>query len=129
MVPDEPQLLSQLASRRSFIAKAGMLSLAIPGVGGALVACADKPGPEGGDDSQRGQSRAADNMHGQNADSRLDTALPRDARSSGTGTATVAAFHRYNAELPPLPAGGRVQLRWRARETNIRISESTTVAA
>lgn len=129
MPSDETQLLSQLTTRRAFMAKAGVLSLAIPGVGGALVACADKPGSEGDDDAQRGERRDSDDIHRENPNSKLDTALPRGARESGTSGAPAAAFQRYNPELPPLAAGGRVQLHWRARETNIRISESTTVAA
>ena len=131
MLPDEPQLLSQLTTRRSFMAKAGMLSLVIPGVGGALVACADKPETEGPSQERRaGQDRDgdADDMHGSNANSRLDTALPRDARPGPGGGSTVA-FHRFSPELPPLPTDGRIRLSWHARETRIRISETTTVAA
>lgn len=131
MVPDEPQLLSQLASRRSFIAKAGMLSLAIPGVGGALVACADKPeadngGIAGGDSQARGTEG---DMHAANASSKLDTALPRDVRPDPSGGTAPVAFHRYNPELPPLSSDRRIRLDWHARETRIRISETTTVAA
>ena len=131
MVPDEPQLLSQLSTRRSFMAKAGMLSLVIPGVGGALVACADKPGPEdtGAPENAAQERGGSDDIHVNNADSKLDTALPRDARPHPSGGTPPVAFHRYGPELPPLARDGRIRLHWRARETRIRISESTTVAA
>lgn len=129
MLPDEPQLLSQLSTRRSFMAKAGMLSLAIPGVGGALIGCADKPESDAAGRMERGEQERGDDegMHQSNASSRLDTALPRGARPS-SGTPPVA-FHRFSPELPPLPTDGRVRLNWHARETQIRISETTTVAA
>lgn len=130
MVPPETQLLSQLASRRSFIAKAGMLSLAIPGVGGALVACADSPEAANGGIASGDQAHRVDgDMHGANASSKLDTALPRDARPDPSGGTPAVAFHRYNPELPPLSSERRIRLNWHARETRIRISESTTVAA
>lgn len=144
-----PSLLEASSSRRAFLARAGALSLVIPGMGAAaLAACA--PGGGGG-----GSGGASDSAHGgaqggaaaagagngdglrrQNSDSRLDSAVLRDGHhgnSSATPDATRGAqnvaFHRFDPTLPPPPANGRLQLHWRAREVPVRIGDDTVVAA
>lgn len=145
MSDQQPPLLSDLVSgrdapsdRRTFLTRAGLLSLAIPGVGSALAACS--PGGAPADTSQARKIGAPDTgterprIH--NSDSRLDSALLKKehrASSSATGTATQGAasttYQRYAPELPPLPAGVTQSIHWHAREVPIRISEDTVLAA
>lgn len=140
--------LATASDRRAFLARASALSLAIPGLGAALAACA--PGGPGARDSaqgstQRGAGRAgavgagageADSLRHHNSDSKLDSAVLKGAshgNSSATPGATAgapsAAFRRYDPALPPLPADGRLQLHWHAREVPVRITDDTVVAA
>jgi nitrite reductase (NO-forming) len=131
-------------SRRAFVARASALSLAIPGVGAALAACSPGGGTSG--DTARGAvganagtsatARGTQGAPAQNSNSRLDTAVVRGehhAGSSATGAsvqgASSATFHRFDPALPPLPASGRLQLRWHAREMPIRITPDLVVAA
>ena len=137
---------SAATDRRAFLARASALSLAIPGLGAALTACS--PGGAGGRDSAgsgttagQGQGGAAgagsaDSLRHHNSDSRLDTAVLKGGshgNSSATPDATrgaaSATFHRFDPTLPPPPANGRLQLHWHARETPVRISDDTVVAA
>ena len=123
--------------RRAFLARASALTLAIPGVGAALAACSQGT-PSSRADSGRGggpptgAAGAARQPH--NSDSRLDSAVLRD-RQHGTTSATGALsvtdvpFHRYDPALPPANTNGRLQLNWHARETPIRITDDTVVAA
>jgi Putative multicopper oxidases len=121
------------SSRRAFLARASTLSLAIPGVGAALAACSpDSATPR---DTTPGSEAAQDSLRHQNSDSKLDSTLLKGAHrgnSSATGTATQGAqqtaFHRYDPTLPPLSAGGRLQLHWHARETPVRIADDIVVA-
>jgi len=154
-MPDKvPPLLSDLlatdadvldapSGRRTFLTRASALSLAIPGLGAALTACA--PGGTGTRDSaQAGTGRGgpggavagADSLRHQNSNSKLDSAVLKGAphgNSSATPDATRGAeratFRRYDPALPPLPEGGRLQLHWHAREVPVRISDDTVVAA
>jgi len=133
-------------SRRVFLARTSVLTLAIPGVGAALAACTPT-GSKPADTTHRG---AADTGRGRtpgthNSDSRLDsTVLEAEHRpgTSATGAATAAgpnvAYHRYAPELPPLPTGatgatgttGTTQrIHFHAREAPVRISDDTVVAA
>ena len=127
-------------SRRVFLGRAPWLSLAIPGVGAALAACA--PAGEAARDSTHPAAgpRADTVAHGGaqplNSDSRLDSAVLKDehlAASSATGTATQAAatvkYHRYAPELPALPASGIQRIHFHTREAPVRIDDSTVVAA
>ena len=136
--PPISDVVSGVSDRRAFLTRASALSLAIPGLGAALAACA--PGKPGLADSTQGAVRnatgATDPMQHQNSNSRLDTALQKNAphtNSSATpgamNGAANATFHRFDPALPPLPTGGRVQLHWHAREVPIRISDDTVVAA
>ncbi len=132
-MPEPPRLsdlggstegLNDPRSRRSFLGKAGALTLAIPALGSALVACRSDSEQERPKSRPEEQERA----HGQdlhNSSSRLDTA----ASTAGAAAAAAAPFARYAPELPPLPTGNRLQLHWHAREAHVRISDSTTVAA
>ena len=139
--------LETLTNRRAFLSRASALTLAIPGVGAAIVGCS----PSGSDATARraestagGASTAAAPQAAaaqggaavHNSDSRLDSAVLKGSThggSSATGTATQGAgsatFHRYDPTLPPVATGGRVQLHWHAREVPVRISADTVVAA
>jgi nitrite reductase (NO-forming) len=149
MSDSDVPLLSQLADadtpehvsdRRTFIRRASALTLAIPGLGGLLAACAPP-----GESTQRadstmprakGSAPAPQTGLVHNSDSRLDSTLlrhPQHGNSSATPASTQDAqhtiFHRYDPALPPAPAGGHVKLHWHAREAPIRISSDTVVAA
>ena len=128
--------------RRAFLARASALSLAIPTVGAALTACSPRGG--GGADSARGGGGAsgaqaaggADSLRHLNSNSRLDTAVLKgephgnsSATADATRGASSAVFRRFDPTLPPLPADGRLQLHWHARELPVRISDDTVVAA
>lgn len=130
---------SGVSGRRAFLARASALSLAIPGLGVALAACSpDKTAPN---DSTAGAGRAGtaattDGMQHQNSNSRLDSTVLKNAPQTNSSAATGAtngaantAFHRYDPSLPPLSANDRIQLHWHARETPVRISADTVVAA
>jgi len=132
--------LAAPSGRRVFLARASALSLAIPGLGAALAACA--PGSSGQSDSGQGAGRAgpgaagsADSLRHHNSNSRLDSTVLKNAprgNSSATPAATQgaqsAAFRRYDPALPPRLPRGRVQLHWHAREAPVRISKDTVVA-
>jgi nitrite reductase (NO-forming) len=132
--------LAAPSGRRVFLARASALSLAIPGLGAALAACA--PGSSGQSDSGQGAGRAgpgaagsADSLRHHNSNSRLDSTVLKNAprgNSSATPAATQgaqsAAFRRYDPALPPRLPSGRVQLHWHAREAPVRISKDTVVA-
>ncbi|HET9685414.1 MAG TPA: multicopper oxidase domain-containing protein [Gemmatimonadaceae bacterium] len=140
-----PPLLSDLVSgrdvpsdRRTFLTRAGLLSLAIPGVGAALTACSPSGAPSDTSHARAGAAPDTGTEHPRihNSDSRLDSALLKKehrAPSSATGTATQGAasttYQRYAPELPPLPAGGTQSIHWHAREVPIRISDDTVLAA
>jgi len=131
--------------RRTFISRASALTLAIPGIGAALVGCS----PNGsGDDSARARKGDSSAAHPaaatpaatqgapvgtHNSDSRLDSAVLHDrdhrATTGATANAQSATFHRIDPTLPPPVAGGRVQLHWHAREAAVRIGPDTVVNA
>ena len=129
---------ADVTNRRAFLARASALSLAIPSVGAALAACSPAGGTRQGD-SARGAAKqgapAAGGRQPHNSDSRLDSAVLRPehhAGTSATGAARGAAdvsFERYDPTLPPLPTGNGLQLHWHARETPVRITDDTVVAA
>src|SRR5689334_7194865 len=95
-----PPRLSQLldtdrlggaTDRRGFLARAGALSLAIPGIGAALAGCS----PESADSSRSAQSTGASAASPQgtgehNSDSRLDSAMLK-GQHHGTTSATPDA--------------------------------------
>lgn len=129
------------SNRRVFLARASALSLAIPGMGAALVACTNDR--TGADTSKAmrdtahapGAAAVATDAH-QNSDSRLDSAVLKDVKhgqTSAVGGATQGApstaFHRIAPELPPIPAGRVQKLHWHARQVPVRISDDTVVAA
>ena len=127
-------------SRRVFLARAPWLSLAIPGVGAALMACSPA-GDVARDSTHPGAGAKTDTLTqgtGQplNSDSRLDSAVLREEHrttSSATGAATQGAnavkYHRYAPELPALPSGGIQRVHFHTREAPVRIDDSTVVAA
>lgn len=128
---------SQPSDRRAFLARASALSLAIPGIGAALVACTTESASTRDSATANGASvRDGDDARHQNSNSRLDTAVLKDARHGNTSAtaattqnASTATFRRYDPALPPAPSNGRLQLHWHAREVPVRIGEDTVVAA
>jgi nitrite reductase (NO-forming) len=129
-------LLDEPSSRRAFLARASALSLAIPGVGAALTACSPDAAPRASTERGTPSGAAQDSLVQLNSNSKLDTTLLKGARhgtTSATGGAITGAqqttFHRFDPVLPPLAAGGRLQLHWRAREVPVRIADDTVVAA
>ncbi|CAN5908993.1 hypothetical protein BH11GEM1_BH11GEM1_09200 [soil metagenome] len=128
--------------RRTFISRASALSLAIPGLGAALIGCS----PEGSNAARKsGETAKATVPSGvpekqgtgvHNSDSRLDSALLKDQRHGGTSATTASTrgaqgtvFHRFDPTLPAPNPSGRVQLHWHAREAPVRISPDIVVAA
>src|SRR5690348_5963795 len=148
MAEQQPPLLSELVTRldspsdrRTFLSRAGLLTLAIPGVGAALSACSPNSVPSDSAAVKAGAIPDTGHAQGQhsripNSDSRLDSSLLKGehrAGTSATGTATQGAkqtvYQRYAPELPPLPAGGTQTIRWHAKEVPFRISDDTIFAA
>jgi nitrite reductase (NO-forming) len=138
--PLRTESLSEPTDRRAFLARAGTLSLAIPGIGAALTACGPAQGSR--DSAAGGERHDEAGEHAQrpqtphrNSDSKLDSAVLGDRQhhgSSATSDATQGAgstaYHRFDPVLPPRATSGRVQLHWHARDTPVRISEDTVVA-
>ena len=132
--------LTAPGSRRAFLARASTLSLALPGIGAALAACAPD-GQGSGRDSGASAARKAADRTGQdslslhNSNSRLDTAVLRDpghgalSATTANSGAAAAALRRYDPALPPLSADRTLRLNWRAMEVPLRIREDTVVAA
>ncbi len=112
-------------NRRTFIARASALSLAIPGLGAAVIGCSPSDTRRQGDTATPGASKAQDGTPPRidNSNSRLDSSAVKDAHH-GTSSATAAStqdakdtvFRRYDPTLPALSANRRVQLHWHARE-------------
>ncbi len=137
MSDDVTEILGEAdpTDRRTFLARASALSLAIPAAGAALVACS--PGGQRRSDSAtktvvsgtRGEARQP-----HNSDSRLDSSVLKGehrAGSSPTGSTQggqSVAFQRWDPTLPPASTTGRVQLSWHAREAPVRISDDTVIA-
>ncbi|HEY0997671.1 MAG TPA: multicopper oxidase domain-containing protein, partial [Gemmatimonadaceae bacterium] len=124
-------------SRRGFLARASVLSLAVPGLGAALAGCArddqraDSTAGGAGTRTETSGRGAADRGALQNSSSRLDTAVVHEAHGRTTAAGVTAAsvpFHRYDPTLPPAATGGVVKLHWHARETAVRIDDDTVVA-
>ena len=118
------------STRRSFLRRASALSLVIPGMSGALIACRPDE-KEQRETTERGQRERG---HARNPDSKLDTTLHRGedhaTRSAVHDTTAVAsaALERFDPALPPLTDERTIRLHWHAREVPIRISDRTVVA-
>jgi len=128
---DEPDTAP---TRREFIARASILSLAIPGVGAALTACS--AGDEGKPDTSAAppapSQTTGTSIPSHNSDSKLDSSLLK-GRAHGATSATAAhrgnaVFQRYDPALPPRTDAG-LRIHWHAREASIRISDDTVIAA
>jgi nitrite reductase (NO-forming) len=121
-----------LTTRRAFLARASTLSLAVPGLGAALAACAPDSTPQG--DAGGSGSAPGSGLGPENSNSRLDTALLRDAPHGTTTSAADSAalanvpYRRYDPALPPLTAERTLRLNWRAQEVPVRIRDDTVVA-
>jgi nitrite reductase (NO-forming) len=137
------ELVEKSSDRRTFLTRASVLSLVIPGVGAALAGCS--PNASSRDSTQAGASQDTSRARiggstgarlPHNSDSRLDSSLLKGehrAATSATGSAAQGAaattYHRYAPELPPLPAGSVQRIHFHAREAPVRITEDTAVAA
>lgn len=126
-------------TRRDFLVRSSVLTLAIPGAGAALAACSQNRTPTR-DSTRQGVApntpggRPAGGAH--NSDSRLDSAVLKPqhrAASSATGAAaqgaSSVAYHRFAPELPALPASHTQLIHFHAGEAPVRISDDTVVAA
>lgn len=107
-----------MISRRQFVVEVASLA--------ALAACqSDQRG--GAQDTQGGRPRAGL----PNPDSRLDTglhhAMPASSATSGAATPNVP-FHTFDATLPPR-LKSPVKIHLTARETPVRLNDSTIVSA
>ena len=127
-------------SRRVFLARTSVLTLAIPGVGAALAACSSRESsPKTGNrDSTTATTANAPPRTGttHNSDSRLDSAVLKSEHATGNsamGAATQAAsavkYNRWAPELPPAPTGSIQKIHFRTMEAPVRISADTVVAA
>lgn len=125
------------SSRREFLTRASVLTLAIPGMGAALASCTAEPRGKSVDSTAArpsGARGAQDSLRLRNPDSKLDTALhrggphPVSSAAPATQGAGQTVFRRYDPTLPPLSADRTLRLHWHAREAPIRISHDTVVA-
>jgi nitrite reductase (NO-forming) len=131
---NETEIHGPRPTRREFIARASVLSLAIPGVGAALTACS--AGDEGKPDTTAVPAAPSQTSGGStpshNSDSKLDSSLLKGRRHGGTSETgehgKAATFQRYNPILPPRTEAG-LKIHWHAREESVRISDDTVVAA
>jgi nitrite reductase (NO-forming) len=139
MPESTPPVLSELIStRRTFLARASTLSLALPGLGAALAACAPERPNESSDSSQSGSQGQRtggppDALDLSNSNSRLDTAVlknPGHGVTSATGSTVAGSpeFRRYDPTLPSLSNDRTLRLNWRAMEAPVRIRNDTVVA-
>ena len=126
---------STRSTRREFLARASVLSLAIPGIGAALEACSPESSSKKAEPAVQDSSLKTAPVgrgHHLNSDSKLDSALLR-GRKHGNSSITPetpsgdAVFHRFDPALPPL--SGDLKVHWRTQERKIRISDDTVVAA
>jgi nitrite reductase (NO-forming) len=138
---EQPSVSGLPQTRRTFLARSSVLSLAIPGVGAALAACS--PSESSKRDTTGARAAAGVDSESQqtgarplNADSRLDTGVMKPEHHTGTsatGTATEGAanvaYRRWAPELPALPAGRTQRIHFHAHEAPIRIDDGTVVAA
>jgi nitrite reductase (NO-forming) len=120
---------SSMNTRRDFLRQASTLTLAIPGLGLALSACAESDG--GGTATKQvpesGQARPIGGVP--NADSKLDTALPPAGSGVAAGLQAPVAFEAYDPGLPPFTPERTHHIHFHAREAPIRISDDTVVGA
>lgn len=138
VLQDGQTSMSGVQDRRTFLARASALSLAIPAIGAALAACSPSGNGSGRATADSAGHRSATGGTGatHNSDSRLDSAVLKGEQHGGTSAtqaamqaASSAAFVRFDPALPPLPPGGTQHLRWTTSEVPVRISADTVVAA
>lgn len=134
-IPLLSDVVAEPTDRRTFLARASKLGLALPAAG-ALVGCS--PSEENGR-AQGGASDTASAQQGpgallQNPNSRLDTA--HDVRGHTTSTAQGAAsgiqpiaYRRWDPALPPASPNRTQRLAWSATEVPIHITPDVVVAA
>jgi nitrite reductase (NO-forming) len=124
--------LEASSTRRAFLSDIGTLGFAVGGA--ALVGCRTQS-PEQRDSTKASAAPDEAGRH-QNADSKLDSSLHKNAPPGNLSSATGASagpanvpFQRYDPTLPPLSSERTLQLHWHSREERIRISDDTVVAA
>jgi nitrite reductase (NO-forming) len=138
-LPGESLAASSPHSRRVFLARTSLLTLAIPGVGAAFAACSprDNAPKVAIQDSTLAGAKKAPPLTGptHNSDSRLDSAVLKGEHGATSATGNAAqsassvAYHRRAPELPPIPAGSVQKLHFRTMEAPLRISDDTVIAA
>jgi nitrite reductase (NO-forming) len=132
--PSQPEIVDGVGAptdRRAFLAKASLLSFAIPGL--TLLSCTSSEGGRHDTGEARRTSPQQDSGHqAHNSDSRLDSAVlkggPHPATTASAPGAN-ATFRRFAPELPPLAPGNSIDLHWHTKEVPIRISDDTVIAA
>lgn len=128
-------VVSESTDRRTFLARASKLGLAVPAAG-ALAGCRpseEKPPGQGGASDTAGPQQRSDGLL-QNPNSRLDTA--HDVRGHTTSTAEGAAlgmppiaYRRWDPALPPASPNRTHRLSWSATEVPLHITPDVVVAA
>lgn len=117
-------------TRREFITRASILSLAIPGVGSALTSCSPSTPQKSDTGSTPPRGENGSSVH--NSDSKLDSSLLKGQHGNSSLTGSAAGgnvlFHRFDPTLPP-PLKSPVKVHWHAKEAAVRISDDTVVAA
>lgn len=114
---------AQPTNRRRFLATATALA--------AYLAACTRSKPESVQSDTTKVASAVPNSN-QNPDSRVDTTLRHAMPSSSSFPATTGgnvAFHRFDPLLPPVSSSRTTRLHFTARETAIRVSDDTVVAA
>ncbi|HET7584545.1 MAG TPA: multicopper oxidase domain-containing protein [Gemmatimonadaceae bacterium] len=120
-------------TRRTFLKRASLLTLAIPGIGAALTACESEQhgGGAGSTQAARDTSGTRRGPRTDNPDSRLDTALHREEHPVTThfpATAAEARYERFDPALPPLSRERTLDIHFRAVEAPVRVSSDLVVA-
>lgn len=121
-------VFDSVSSRRIFVQRASLLSLAIPAGGLTLAACTTerKPAAAAHDTTEPQHPRVTSH----NPDSKLDSSLhvPERDATHAPGGVVAATFDRFDPSLPPLSVSRTVKLDWTTRAVPIRISADTVVA-
>ncbi|HEY5218714.1 MAG TPA: multicopper oxidase domain-containing protein, partial [Gemmatimonadaceae bacterium] len=126
----EPPTFQASSTRRAFLHRASLLSLAIPGIGAALSACGLDDKPQHGDTAVVAAQAPPNGKLPRNPDSKLDSSLHAGASATTLtgGSAQGVVFKRFDPTLPPLSTNRTLRLHWKARAVPIRVSDDTVVA-
>lgn len=118
------QLVSRALTRRRFVQ-------GIPAVTAAAAALASCE--RSAQDSTGAERQARGPQGSMNSNSRLDTAVVKDAHAGSitpsVSQAEAAQYHHYDPALPPLSDQSTHRVHWRAQEMPLRISPTTVIGA